>query len=94
MSKFSLTTVSVYYRQNPLKTNVADCIAPMVAELLRTRRLVRMIIKKGKPKSLEDNPSECSWGAGAQTATACNKKLTRLGLGLLTFYILVHHAGP
>lgn len=62
--------------------------------ILRTRKLVEMIINKGKPKSSEDNPSECSWGAGAQTATAWNKKLTRLGLSILTFYIRVHHAGP
>jgi hypothetical protein len=94
MYKFSLTNISVYYHQNPLKTNVADCIALVVAEILRTRRLAGMIIDKGKSKSSEDNPSKCIWGAGAQTATACNKKLTRLGLGLLTFYIRVHHAGP
>ena len=47
MSKLSLTTLSVYYRQNPLKTNVTDYIALMAAELLRTRRLVWMIINKG-----------------------------------------------
>ena len=89
MSKFSLTTISIYYRQNPLKMNVADYIAPMAAELLRTRRLAGVIINKGNPKSSEDNPSECSWGAGTQTATACSKKLTRLGLVLLTFYTRV-----
>lgn len=49
MSKFSVTTISVYYSQNPLKMNVSDCIVQMVAELLQTL-LGGMVIDKGKPK--------------------------------------------
>ena len=64
----------------------------MVAELLQTL-LGGMIIDKGKPKSPKKNPSEFSWDEGTQAAIAYSKKLTQLGLGLLTFYIRVH-AGP